>query len=94
MNLQRFKPFEVELQLSNSPVRGKVQLYSHNEQAELTGTGARPQCPYFSQGDCVTKAEQEVHIWKCADETEYCVYITDPAELPHYLGLAKKSAGG
>ncbi len=40
------------------------------------------------------KAEQEVHIWKCADEPEYCVYITDPTELPYYLGLAPKSGGG
>jgi hypothetical protein len=38
----------------------------------------------------LTKAEQEVHIWKCADEPGYCAYITDPAELPHHLGLAKK----
>jgi hypothetical protein len=36
---------------------------------------------------------QEVHIWKCADETGYCAYITDPAELPHHLGLAKKVGG-
>jgi hypothetical protein len=41
----------------------------------------------------LTKAEQEVHIWKCADETEYCVYFTDPAELPHYLRLAEKVGG-
>jgi hypothetical protein len=41
----------------------------------------------------LTKAEQEVHIWKCADEPGYCVYITDPAELPHHLGLAKKVGG-
>ena len=41
----------------------------------------------------LTKAEQEVHIWKCADETEYCVYCTDPAELPYYLGLAQKVGG-
>ena len=41
----------------------------------------------------LTKAEQEIHIWKCANETEYCVYITDPAELPHHLGLAKKVGG-
>jgi hypothetical protein len=33
----------------------------------------------------LTKAEQEVVIGKCADETEWCVYITAPAELPHYL---------
>ena len=39
------------------------------------------------------KAEQEVHIWKCADETEWCVYCTDPAELPHYLRLAEKVGG-
>jgi hypothetical protein len=41
----------------------------------------------------LTKAEQEVHIWKCADEPGYCAYITDPAELPHHLGLAKKVGG-
>jgi len=38
----------------------------------------------------LTKAEQEVHIWKCADENGYCVYITDPVELPYYLRLAAK----
>ena len=41
----------------------------------------------------LTKAEQEVHIWKCADEAELCIYITDPAELPYYLGLAQKVGG-
>jgi hypothetical protein len=41
----------------------------------------------------LTKAEQEVHIWKCADEAGYCAYITDPAELPHYLRLAEKVGG-
>jgi hypothetical protein len=41
----------------------------------------------------LTKAEQEVHIWKCADETGYCASITDPAELPHYLRLAEKVGG-
>ena len=41
----------------------------------------------------LTKAEQEIHIWKCADENEYCAYITDPAELPYYLGLAQKVGG-
>jgi len=41
----------------------------------------------------MTKAEQEIHIWRCADETEYCVYITDTAELPHYRRLAKKVGG-
>ena len=41
----------------------------------------------------LTKAEQEVHIWKCADEMGYCAYITDPAELPRHLGLAKKVGG-
>ena len=41
----------------------------------------------------MTKAEQEVLISKCADETEYCVYCTDLAELPHYLRLAEKVGG-
>jgi len=41
----------------------------------------------------LTKAEQEVVIGKCADETEWCVYITAPAELPHYLRLAAKVGG-
>src|SRR5262249_17866620 len=61
--------------------------------AAHTGTGARPQCPYFSQGDRMTKAEQEVVISKCADETEWCVYCTDLAALPYYLGLAEKVGG-
>src|SRR2546421_12657486 len=65
----------------------------HQQQSELTGTGTRPQCSYFSQGDRMTKAEQEIHIWKCSDETEYCVYCTDPAKLPHYLRLAEKVGG-
>jgi len=29
----------------------------------------------------------------CADESECCVYITDPTELPYYLGLAQKVGG-
>jgi hypothetical protein len=41
----------------------------------------------------MTKAEQEVHIWKAADETEWCVYCTDPAALLYYLGLAQKVGG-
>jgi len=41
----------------------------------------------------LTKAEQEVLISKCGDETEYCVYCTDPAELSHYLRLAEKVGG-
>ena len=41
----------------------------------------------------LTKAEQEVNIVKYGDETEYCAYITDPTELPYYLGLAKKVGG-
>jgi hypothetical protein len=41
----------------------------------------------------MTKAEQEVHIWKDGGETEYCVYYTDTAELPPYLRLAEKVGG-
>jgi hypothetical protein len=41
----------------------------------------------------LTKAEQEVNICKYGDDTEYCVYCTDPAELPHYLRLADKVGG-
>lgn len=41
----------------------------------------------------LTKAEQEVNIVKYGDETEYCVYCTDPTELPHYLRLAQKVGG-
>ena len=41
----------------------------------------------------MTKAEQEVNICKYGDETEYCVYCTDTAELPHYLRLAEKVGG-
>ncbi len=41
----------------------------------------------------MTKAEQEVVISKCADETEWCVYCTDTAALPHYLRLAEKVGG-
>jgi hypothetical protein len=35
----------------------------------------------------------EVIISKCADESEWCVYCTDPSALPHYLALAKKVGG-
>ena len=45
------------------------------------------------KGDRVTKAEQEVVISKCADETEWCVYCTDPSALPYYLGLSVKVGG-
>ena len=41
----------------------------------------------------LSKAEREVHIWMCADESECCVYCTDPADLSHYLGLAQKVGG-
>jgi hypothetical protein len=41
----------------------------------------------------LTKAEQEVNICKYADDTEYCVYCTDTAELPHYLRLAEEVGG-
>ena len=41
----------------------------------------------------LTKAEQEVNIVKYGNETEYCVYCTDPTEPPHYLRLAQKVGG-
>ena len=41
----------------------------------------------------LSKAEQEIVISKCADETEWCIYCTDPAALPYYLGLAEKVGG-
>jgi hypothetical protein len=41
----------------------------------------------------LSPAEQEVVISKCADQTEWCVYCTDHAELPHYLALCAKVGG-
>jgi hypothetical protein len=41
----------------------------------------------------LSPAEREVLIAKTAEDTEWCIYVTDPAELPYYLGLSKKVGG-
>jgi hypothetical protein len=38
----------------------------------------------------MTKAEQEVHIWKCADEDHFTVYSTDPYWTRFFRTLGKK----
>ena len=42
----------------------------------------------------LTKAEQEVHIWMCADESECCVYITDLPNSRTTLDWLRKLVGG
>lgn len=41
----------------------------------------------------LSKAEQEIHLTRMADETEWTIYCTDPAALPHFLKLAKQVGG-
>src|SRR5262249_12733806 len=41
----------------------------------------------------LSKAEQEVHLMKCADEDHWALYVTDQAALPAYLALAEKVGG-
>ena len=41
----------------------------------------------------LSPAEREVLIAKTAEDSEWCVYCTDPAELPHYLDLAERVGG-
>lgn len=41
----------------------------------------------------LSKAEQETHLTRMADETEWTIYCTDPAALPHFLKLAKQVGG-
>jgi hypothetical protein len=41
----------------------------------------------------LSSAEREVLIAKTAEDTEWCIYCTDPAELPYYLGLAERVGG-
>lgn len=41
----------------------------------------------------MTKAEQEVVISKCADETEWTVYCTDTTALPFWLRLVEQVRG-
>jgi len=41
----------------------------------------------------LTKAEQEVVISKCADETEWTIYSTDPRETTRFRQLAKRTGG-
>jgi hypothetical protein len=65
----------------------------HSYQAELTGTEDLPQCPYFSQGDHMTKAEQEVQISKCANETHWTIYSTDPRWTRFFRALGDKVGG-
>src|SRR5262245_55090312 len=41
----------------------------------------------------LTAAEREVLIAKTAVDMDWCVYVTDPVELPYYVGLAAKVGG-
>jgi hypothetical protein len=41
----------------------------------------------------MTKSEQEVHIWKCADESEWTIYTTDPLWTRRLRVLAHKTGG-
>jgi hypothetical protein len=41
----------------------------------------------------LTKAEQEVHLMRCANEDHWTLYCTDVAALPFWLTLAKKVGG-
>jgi hypothetical protein len=41
----------------------------------------------------MTKAEQEVHIWKCADEDHFTVYSTDPRWTRVFRELGQKVGG-
>jgi hypothetical protein len=41
----------------------------------------------------MTKAEQEVHIWKCADETHWTIYSTDPLWTRFFRALGQKVGG-
>jgi hypothetical protein len=50
----------------------------------------QPTMPRLSK---LSPAEREVLIAKTAEDTEWTIYITDPAELPYYLGLSKKVGG-
>ena len=41
----------------------------------------------------LTKAEQEIHIWKCADEDHFTIYITDRSYIRFFRALHKKIGG-
>ena len=41
----------------------------------------------------LSPAEREVLIAKTAEDREWCIYCSDPAELPYYLSLAAKVGG-
>jgi predicted GIY-YIG superfamily endonuclease len=41
----------------------------------------------------LSKSEMEVIISKAADESEWCVYVSDPSALAYYVGLAEKVGG-
>jgi hypothetical protein len=41
----------------------------------------------------LSPAEREVLIAKTAEDSEWSIYCTDPAELPYYLGLAERVGG-
>jgi hypothetical protein len=42
----------------------------------------------------LSPTEREVVIAKTAADSEWCVYVTDSAELPYYLSLSEKVGGG
>jgi hypothetical protein len=41
----------------------------------------------------LSPAEREVLISKAADESEWCIYCSDPSALPHYLALSERVGG-
>jgi hypothetical protein len=41
----------------------------------------------------LTKAEQELHIWICADEDHFTVYSTYPRWTRYFRARSKKSGG-
>jgi hypothetical protein len=41
----------------------------------------------------LSKAEQEIHLWKSADEDHWTLDCTDVAALPFFLTLAEKVGG-
>jgi hypothetical protein len=41
----------------------------------------------------LSPAEREVLIAKTAEDSEWCVYCTDPSALPHYLALSERVGG-
>ena len=100
IDVQREAPWRVAKQLINlgralARIHGRTVLTGH--EIEMLRRVALSSLPSDRRDVLelfqMTKAEQEVVISKCADETEWCVYCTDPAALPYYFGLAQKVGG-